>query len=145
MTDDPQSLAAEHHAFYEILPYYVLADGTGGSSQRVQSGFDVDIYGVSTRNELAPPRPDSDYEKGYVEVQKLVDEISHDTGGQYSVEVIPFTESAFLDAQDHKKVEARIRIRISHLGPLEEPAGEPEKHALQEVENRLKGLGIGRR
>lgn len=149
MSENLPSLAAKHHAFYEVLPYYAsLDEGQGGfpaMSRSVQSGFDVDIYGVNTKNELAPPGPDSDYALGYAEVQKIAEQIAHQTSGHCSVEVIPFTSSAFLDARDHTKVEARIRIRISHLGDLGEPSGLSEQRALQEVEKQLKDRGIGRR
>jgi len=149
MPENSQSLAAKHHAFYEVLPYYVVVDegqeNAPTTTRRVQSGYEVNIYGVSTRKELAPPTPDSDYAQGYTEVQKIADEISHAAGRQCSIEVIPFASSAFLDAQDQRKVEARIQIRISHLGPLEEPAGQPEQDALKEVESRLEAVGIARR
>ena len=151
MPESPQSLATKHHAFYEVLPYYDVVDegeeNSHPTTRRVQSGFDVNIYGVTSKNELAAPVPDSDsdYAMGCAEVQKIADEISHNAAGHCSVEVNRFSSSTFLDPEDHNKVEGRIQIRISHLGPLEEPAGQPEQQALQEVENRLKALGITRR
>jgi len=38
-----------------------------------------------------------------------------------------------------------IRIRISHRRGGDQPAGLPEQHTLEEIENQLNGLGITRR
>jgi hypothetical protein len=50
MSDNFHSLIKEHHAFYEVVPYYLLFEERHGSSsartRRVQAGFDVEIYGV---------------------------------------------------------------------------------------------------
>ncbi len=56
MSDNLRSLIREHHAFYEVLPYYVLLEKRHGSvpatTQRVQAGFDIDIYGMNTKKAL---------------------------------------------------------------------------------------------
>ena len=148
MSEDLSSLAAKHHAFYEVLPYYEMDDERQGGASvttRVQTGFEVDIYGLKTKNELAPPGPDSDYAPAYAEVKKIAEEVAHHSGGHCSVEVIPSPSSAFLDAQDHTRVEARIQICISHLGDSGEAAGLPEQRALEELENQLRTRGIRRR
>ena len=149
MSEDLRSLVKEYHTFYEVSPYYVLVEERHGSASRtarsVQAGFDVEVYGVNTRNELAPPGSDPVYALGYSEVRKIAEEISHHKGDSCSLEVIPSRSTAVLDSRDHTRVEAMILIRISHLGDLEQPAGPPEQGALEEVENRLRALGIARR
>ena len=59
MADSFGSLVEEHHAFYEVSPYYVVLEEKHEAARcdrRVQAGFDVDVYGVRTEdNELAMP------------------------------------------------------------------------------------------
>jgi hypothetical protein len=147
MSDNLRSLINKHHAFYEVSPYHVLLEERHGSfpamTRSVQAGFDVDIYGVSIKDGLTPPGPDPEYALGYSELQKLAEKLSHDTS--CSLEVIPFPSTAVLDSRTHAQVEGMLRIRISHCRGLDEPAGLPERHALEEVENRLHGLGVARR
>jgi hypothetical protein len=52
---------------------------------------------------------------------------------------------AVIDISRRFRPKASIRIRISHRGELEQPAGLPEEQALQEVEKQLRSLGITRR
>jgi hypothetical protein len=146
MSDNLRALIKEHHAFYEVLPYYVLLEERHGSfpaiTRRVQAGFDVEIYGVNIRNELALPGPDPHYALGHAELQKIAEKISHHTS--CSLEVIPFPSTAVIDSRN-ANVEGMLRIRISHRRGLDQPAGPPEQQALEEVENQLHGLGIARR
>jgi hypothetical protein len=148
MSKDIRSLVKEYHTFYEVSPYYILAREGHGSSvattRRVHTGFDVDIYGVNTRNELTPPGPDPDYALGCCEL-KTVAEAVRNGRGDCSVEVVSFPSTAVINTRDHARVEATIRIRIAHLGNLGEPAGLPEQCAVEELEKQLKALGITRR
>jgi hypothetical protein len=148
MSDSFHSLAKEHHAFYEVLPYYVLLEARHGSSpvvtRRVQAGFDVEIYGVNIKDELVVPGPDPHYALGYARLQKIVETVSHRVDHSCSLEVIPFHSTFVLDSRN-QTVEAMIRVRISHWRGLDQPAGPAEQHALEEVENRLRDLGVARR
>lgn len=149
MPEDVRSLAEQHQAFYEISPYYVIVDDTAersaSSGRRIQAGFDIDIYGVSTSNRVEAPEPD-EYETGYIELQKMAEDVLRRIGGDsWTLDVIPFPSTAFFDVQHQGKLEAMIRLRISHCGDLGQPAGAPEQNALDEIEKLLKTLGIGRR
>lgn len=149
MSDDIRSLANEYHAFYEVSPYYVVRDGGSGSlsrvSRRIQAGFDIDVYGVNTKNTVEVPPP-GEYELGYLELQKIADEVSrHRHDNCCTLDVVPFPSTAFFDVQHQGKVEAMIRIRISHCGDLDQPAGIPEQRALEEIETQLQSRGIARR
>jgi hypothetical protein len=147
MSDNLRSLIKGHHAFYEVLPYYVLLEKSHrcvpATIQRVQAGFDIDIYGMSIKKELTFPGPDPEYALGYSELQKLARELSHDTS--CSVEVVPFPSTAVLDLRNNGQVEGMLRIRISHWRGLDQPADLPEQHALTTVETWLHGQGIARR
>ena len=149
MADNISSLVKEHHAFYEVSPYYVLLDerpvGLPATTRRVQAGFNVDVYGVRTEdNEPAMPPP-QEYALGYAELQKLAERVSQHATDSCSLEVIPFFSSAIIDRRNHGQVEAMIRIQISHERGLNQPAGSPEQRALEEVEKELKTLGIAHR
>ena len=147
MSDNLRSLAKEHHAFYEVLPHYVVLEERHGSSaaSRVQAGFDVEIYAANIKNDLALPGPDPNYAFGSAELQKVAESISHQATGSCSLEVISFPSTVVVDSQNDAKVEAMFRIRISHCRGLDQPAGPPEQHALEEVENQLHKLGVARR
>lgn len=147
MFDNLRSLIKKHHAFYEVLPYCVLFEERHGSvhamTRSVQAGFDVDIYGVSLKNELTLPGLDPAYALGYSELQRLAEELPHDSS--CSLKVIPFPSTAVLDSRNQAQVEGMLRIRISHWRGLDQPADLPERQALENVESRLHGLGVERR
>jgi len=149
MVDNFSSLVQEHHAFYDVSPYYVLFDerpvGLAATNRRVQAGFHVDVYGVRTEDDEPAMPPPHEYALGYVELQKLAARISQRTTDSCSLEVIPFPSTAIIDTRNHGHVEAMIRIQISHDRGLNQPAGLPEQQALEEVERELKSLGIARR
>ena len=148
MPDSLRSVIQEHHAFYEVLPYYVLADDANGgpplSKHRVHAGFDVEIYGESRKKELVMPGPDPDYTLGYSGLQNIAEELSRHATDSCSLEVLEFPATIFFDLRRHAP-EALLRIRISHCRGLNEPAGLPEQRALEELEKELKSLGVARR
>jgi hypothetical protein len=148
MAETLTSIIQEHHAFYEVLLYYVVVeDANGGLSlttRRVHAGFDVDIYGESPGKQLVMPGPDPDYTLGYSELQKMAEELSRHATDSCSLEVLEFPATVFFDVRRHAP-EALLRIRISHCRGLNEPAGLPEQRALEELEKELKSLGVARR
>jgi hypothetical protein len=151
MSDDLRSLVRDHRAFYQVSPYYVVLEQKHGSptdksTRRIQAGFDVDVFGVNTKNDLTVPGPDPEYAFGYTELQKIAANVSrHHAGDLCSLEVIPFSERAVLDTRNRLRVQAMLRIRISHGRGLDQPGGLPEQRALQEVETELQGFGFARR
>lgn len=149
MPDDLPQLAKEYHAFYEVSPEYIQLEerpvGLPVKTRRVQAGFNVDVYGIRPEdNEPAMPPP-YEYALGYAELRKLAERVSQHTTDSCSLEVIPFPSTAIIDARKHGRVEALIRIRISHERGLDQPAGQPEERALQEVEKELKAMGVAHR
>ena len=149
MSDNIVKIVKEHRAFYEVSPYDVMLEERHGSlkatTRKVQGGFDVDIYGINTRKDMAFPGSDRDYALGYAELQKIAEEVSHHTSGSCVLEVIPFPSRIVFDNRSGETVEGMLRIRISHGRGLDQPAGLPEEHALKEVENQLHGMGVKRR
>ena len=126
MTEDLQLLAKKYQAFYDVSPYYVTVEERHGSSsaaiQRVQTGFEVNIYGVNAKEQLAPPGDDPDYVQGCSEVRNIAAEVLDQTGGPCAGEAMLFPSTAVLESR-----------------------GRPEQRALEEVEKRLEALGIRRR
>ena len=149
MPDDIRSLITEHHAFYEVSPYYVLLDerpvGLPATTRSVQAGFNVDVYGVRTEDTEPAMPPPQEYALGYSELKKIAESVSQHTSDSCSLEVISFSSTAIIDSRNHGQVEAMIRIQISHERGLNQPAGSPEQRALKEVERELKTLGIAHR
>jgi hypothetical protein len=147
MSDKLRSLIKEHHAFYEVLPYYISVEEGHGSpsatTRRIQAGIDIDIYGVNLENELPSPGANPDYALGYAELQRIAEQVSHHSS--CSLEVIPVASTAVVDCRNHAQVEGMLRIRISHWRGLDQPAGPPEQQALEAFEHHLHGLGVVRR
>jgi hypothetical protein len=147
MSGNFQQLITKYHAFYEVSPYHIVIEeghGSPGATRRIiQAGFDVDVHGLSDKSELELPPP-AEYALGYAEVKKITDAVSHDPGECF-IEVIPFPSTVFSDARRHFQSEAVLRIRISHCGGIDQHAGLPEQHVLEEVEKWLQRQRITRR
>jgi hypothetical protein len=146
MSENVENLIQQHHAFYQVSPYYVVLEKSHGkpgcSTWRVQAGYDVDVYGARTNGE---PEPSPEYAQGYTVLQKIAETTAHQTSDSSSVEVITFPSTVFLDTQNHFQEEAVLRVRISHYRGLDQPAGAPEQRALDEIEKQLQSLGVHRR
>jgi hypothetical protein len=144
MSDVIRQLIKEHHAYYEVLPYYVVIEEGHGSpaanSRRIQAGFDIDIYGRRIQNALPSQSPE--YAQGYAELQKISEGTSHNAGASCSIEVIPFLSTIFFDTRNQLQPQAMMRIRVCHCGDLDEPFGPAEEHALKEIEKQLQQLGL---
>lgn len=141
MSENIHELIEQHHAFYEVLPYYIVQEGrTHKATTRIRAGFDIDVYGIKPSHEQHPGR---DYVSGYMAVEKLVETILLNTGEACSVEVISFPSSVFLDTRRQFQEEGMLRIRITHKHL--QPAGEPEERALQKIKERLRDLGLSQR
>jgi hypothetical protein len=71
-----RALIQQHHAFYEVRPYYLVVETreqNGASApRRVQAGFEVDIYGVSFEHKLWPS---PEYSLAYASMQEVVQSI----------------------------------------------------------------------
>ncbi len=148
MSHDIRSLIQEHHAFYEVLPYYVSLEEKHvilpAATRRVQAGFNVDVYGVRTEDTEPATAPPENYLLGWAELQRMAERVSQRASDACFLKVIPFPSVAIIDGRDGS-VEAMIRIRISHWRGLDQPAGLAEQRALDEVEKELDSMGVKRR
>lgn len=146
MTETFELLVKKYRVFYEVSPYHVLveeAHGSPAATRRIiQAGFDVDVQGISNKDELELPPPD-DYALGYARLKGIADTVAQHASECF-IEVIPFDSSYFSGAGGNFRPQALIRIRISHQG-IDQPVGLPEQHALEELERQLQGLGVRRR
>jgi hypothetical protein len=137
-------LIQEHHAYYEVLPYYVVIEDGHGSpaanTRRIQAGFDIDIYGRNIENVLPSDSPK--YAQGYAELQKVAERNSHEPGTTCLIEVIRFDSTIFLDTGNHLQPQAMLRIRVCHCGDLAEPSDRAEEHVLKDIEKQLQQLGL---
>jgi hypothetical protein len=141
MSEKIHELIEQHHAFYEVLPYYIVQeDRTKGTTKRIQAGFDIDMYGIKPSHEQ---HPGLDYVLGYATLEKMVKTILLNTGAACSVEVIPFPSTVFLDTRMQFQEEGMLRIRIAHKHL--QPAGQPEECALKEIKGHLHDLGLRQR
>ena len=145
MSDNIRSLIEEHSAFYEVVPYYAPIQkehrGYPAGTQRIQTGFNVDIYGVRSADDEPVPPPADEYGLGWAELQRIADTVSECIADSCSLEVIPFPSVAIIDGRDGK-VKSLLRLRIAHRGSIHEPIGVPEQRALEEIETKLRNLGV---
>ena len=144
-----RSLIKEHHAFYEVLPYYVVLEerlvAGPATTRRLQAGFDIDIYAERIANDGSWTPPPDKYGLGYAALQRIAKNVSQHATDFCSIEVIPSPSTVVVDIRDHGKIEATFRIRLSHGRGLDQPAGLSEQRALEEVEKELKSMGFARR
>ncbi|WP_157467608.1 hypothetical protein [Edaphobacter aggregans] len=150
MHKDLHELAKEYHAFYEVLPYNILLTEKHGSlpatNRTIQAGFDVDIYGLNPKKDLALPGPDPNYTLAYAELQKLAEKVSHEQSKDFCcLEVMSFPSKIVLGGSSLAEAQGMLRIRISHHRGLDRPADLPEQHVLKELEVQLQNLGVVRR
>jgi hypothetical protein len=147
-TVDIHELLEPYHVHYEVFPYYVMSEQfpVGGPPviERVQAGFDVNLYAVLETARF--PLLHSDAAHRVINfLESAGQEIQSTAGNHCTVEVIPCTDSAVLDAQEHFQPQEMLRIRISHARGLDRPEGPAEELALKATEELLHELGIRRR
>ena len=147
MPKDIGELVKEHHAFYEVMPYYLVVPENPGKlptkTQTLKAGFDVDIYGVNTSKEPLFPGPD--YALGYAEIRRFAEKIAQHTSDSCVLEVIAFPERITLGGSSHSQPQGMLRIRVSHHRGLDQPAGPAEERVVKELEAELQQLGVTRR
>ena len=130
---------------YEVRPYYVVLDehpiGAPAIEQRVQAGFDVNLYGVLEKDQL-PLFRNEEARMVVHHFETVAREIQLKVGQGCTIEVIPHPNSLVLDTHQHFQPEAVLQVRISHARGLDQPKGPPEEQALQAVREALRELKI---
>lgn len=143
MSESVRELIKLYQAFCEVAPYYVVLEerppNGAITKQRIQAGFDIDVYGVKTGLE---PGPLSDYELGCTVLREVAQTVASEKDDSCSIDVIPFASTVVVDTRRHFQPEGMIRIRITHCRGIGQPAGEPEEKALKAIVTQLNDLGI---
>ena len=142
---DIHDVLEQHHARYEVRPYYVILDqrpaGATPIEQKVQAGFDVNLYGALEKEQL--PLYRSEGARMIVNYfEAVAQEIQSKVGQHCTIEVIPYTDSLVLDTTEHFRPQAMLGIRISHDRGLDQPAGPSEDQALEAIRETLHQLKI---
>jgi hypothetical protein len=142
---DVHGVVQRHHVRYEVHPYYVVSErrpvGPEPVDQRVQAGFDVDLFGVVDTMQL--PRFHNEEGRAAIEYfEEVAREIQSNVGQGCTIEVIPSIDSLVLDPHENLQPEVMLRIRISHERGLDQPEGPAEEHALAAIRDTLHKLDI---
>jgi len=142
---DVHEVLQSHHVRCEIRSYYVVLDqrpaGAPPKEQKVQAGFDVDLYGVLENEKLTLYY--SEEARGVVKhFETVAQEIQSRVGNHCTIEVIPYADSMVLDTHQHFRPEVLLRIRISHDRGLDQPEGPAEEQALIAVREALLEVGV---
>jgi hypothetical protein len=110
MPGDIRSLIQEHHACYEVSPYYVVLEqrpvGSAATTRRIQAGFDIDIYGERTTEDTSWTPPPEKYGLGYTELKRIAETVSQHVTGFCLLEVIALPSTVVFDIKDHGKMKA---------------------------------------
>ena len=144
---DVHEILERRHTRYEVRPYYVVLEqrpvGAPPTVQKVQAGFDVDLYGVLEKEQF--PLFRSEQGRLVVDhIKAVAQEIQSKFGGRCTIEVIPDENSEVLDTHHHFEPQASLRIRISHARGREQPNGPSEEQALEAIREVLTKLGVRR-
>jgi len=146
ISENVRRLVEDHRAYYEVSAHYIVLEqrpaGAAPSARRIQAGFDIDVYGAKPSHEAGPA---PEYELGYRLLRELAETIVVNTSKSCAIEAIPFRSTTILDTKNHFVPLAMIRITITQKRGLDQAAGPAEQHALQEMEENLKALGVPRR
>lgn len=149
MDEKIRQLIEQHHAYYEVSPYYLVIDVSpatrAAETRMIQHGFDVDVYGIKTSGDRGLPASSPDYALGSALLQELAKTASSHSTDKCSIKITPFGSTEFLDPKNDFQASARLQVRITHQRGLDQPAGVSEQQALEEIEKQLQSLGITRR
>src|SRR5260370_8610452 len=101
---DIHEVLEQHHARYEVRPYYVILDqrpaGAPPIEQKVQAGFDVNLYGALEKEQL--PLYRSEGARRVVNYfEAVAQEIESKAGQPCTIEVTPYTDSLVLHNPHH--------------------------------------------
>ena len=143
-----RDLFLQHHVRYEVSTYYVvleaLTSGASPSERRIPAGFDIDLYAIESDKGSVLSLENGELRKTLDDLCAACKEIIEPEGQSSTIEIIPSEETLVLDPSRHFEAEASVRIRISHLRGLDQPAGPSEEKARAVLEQRLHFLGVKR-
>jgi hypothetical protein len=141
-----QEFLARHNARYEVRPHFdmlqIFPVGAPAIGKRVQTGFDVDVFGTLLGNEHLPI-----YRiEGARMVSDYFGEVAHDIqsriGQCCSIEIATYDDLIVVNTKDDFRPEGMLRIRIGHSRGMDQPEGPPEEQALEAVRQVLRELAV---
>ena len=142
---DVHALLERYRVRYESHPYYVVweqrPEGAAPLVQRIQAGFDVDLFGALEKMEL-PDRHSDEYGTVVHYFEEVVREVQSNVGQDCTVEVVSCWDSLAFNTREHLQPEAMLTIRIRHSRSLDQAEGPAEEQALKAVLERLHALGV---
>lgn len=142
MTNETLELLRRTLIHHEVKPYYILLDerpiGAPPIERRVQRGFDVDLYGSPINGDL--DRDDELLRSTLEDLIAVAEHVVPQNTNNSDVEVIPIDDALVMNPTKHLKGEALLRIRISHGGALDQPAGPDEEELAHAVIEKLEAL-----
>jgi len=143
---DVREVLKRHDARYEVRPCYEMVDlhpvGAPAIAQRVQSGFDVDLYGTLLEKEHLPLYEIEGAGTVLDYFAKVAQNIQSDIGQHCTVRVITYSDSLVLDTGHDLRPEIMLRIRIGHTRGLDQAEGPAEEQALKAIRQVLGELEV---
>jgi hypothetical protein len=139
MTNDTSELLGRTSIRHQVSPYYIFLDErpihAPPIQRRVQRGFDVDLYGSPRNADLH--RDDELLRSTLEDLIALAERIVPQNTNSSEIEVIPVEDALIMNPSQHFKAEALLRIRITHGGALDQPAGPHEEEVVHTVVDKL--------
>ena len=143
---DVHEVLKRHDARYEVRPCYEMFDlhpvGAPAIAQKVQSGFDVDLYGTLLEKERLPLYEIEGAGTVLDYFAKVAQDIQSKIGQYCTVQVITYSDSLIVDIGHDFRPEIMLRIRIAHARGLDQPEGPPEEQALEAIRQVLRELEV---
>jgi hypothetical protein len=143
MSGDVRQIFEAHHCYFETSPYYVDIKGNLAGDvlnvRRVQTGFDLDIYGVKIGRQPDPP---AEYWLVYNRLKEVADGVRHEYNQTCSLEVVPFGSALVLDTGHHLQPRLLLRIRVIQSAGIDAHADAAAQQALNTLEAQLGALGV---
>ena len=135
-----------HDARYEVRPCYEMFDlhpvGGPAITQRVQSGFDVDLYGKLLEKERLPLYEIAGAGTVLEYFTKVAQDVQSKIGQHCTVQVLTYSGSLVLETGHDFRPEIMLRIRIAHTRGMDQAGGPPEEQAVEALRRVLRQLEV---
>lgn len=146
MADDIRELIEQHHISYQVWPYDVVVDIHKQNAptiyQKVQSGFDIELYGSGSGQDLDLSSGRDQFDSTLRALQTVAKAVMLKPPHTQCVEVQRFDTNFYFLPSHNFRPEALLRIRITHFRGLDQPAGPLETQTRDAIESQLQALGV---
>ena len=141
MTTPIQNLIKERRVFYDVSPYYVVDEerpvGYPVSMNRIQAGFDVNLYALGAETPLRLDVDDAQFHSMLEELDQLASEVLPEHSESTNITITPFEDSLVLDTHRDLAPEASVRIRITGARNGFDREGNAEERVLSSIRTKL--------